>query len=160
MKTNIANIFLTLLLVSTFNTLDAQKTGTGKNKVITYQKFKAPQVKTYWGNNSDSASIIIEEALQLLSIPLRIADDKKNIYSISTYQLLYRKLGIIGSEESETGKIIPTSSIVSQLFRITPLPEIWVKNISAELKSGEELYFFDVVVKDNQGHFFFAQHLR
>ena len=157
---NSKQIFLTLVTVFSLNLIYAQDPGKIKDKFIPQQKFKPPVVKTYWGNNTDSASVAIEEAYQLLSIPIRITDEKKNAYSISSYELLYRKLGVIGLEESETKKIVPTSSIVAQLFKKTPLPEIWVKNISAELKSGEELYFYDVVVKDNLGRIFFAPTLK
>ena len=123
-------------------------------KPVPVQKFKPPKVKTSWGNLADSASISVNEALELLSIPLKIIDAKKNEYVISSYQFLYRKLGII--EIDETGRTMPTTTISAQLFRTTPLSDIWIKSIREQLKAGEELYYYDIVAKDNQGHLFFA----
>ena len=84
-------------------------------------------------------------------------DDKKNSFPISSYQFLYRRK--IVTEDEQTGKTSAASSIVAQTFRVTPLPEIWVKTLNEQLQSGEELYFFDVVAKDAQGKLFFAPNL-
>ena len=157
---NLKPVLLAVLLVLTAAFARAQNPRSAQKRTVTVPHFAPPKVKTSWGNNSDSATITIDEALQLLAIPIRVTNDKKNAYAISTYQFLYKKRNAIESEESETGKIIPTSSVVAQQFRITPLPDIWVKTIRTDLKPGEELYFFDVVVKDNAGHLFFAPTLK
>lgn len=122
------------------------------------QKFKPPKLYTYLGIRTDSAEVVVEEALQLVRIPLRITDAQKNVYTISSYQLIYKKLGV--TENEETGKTSPTTTISSDLFRSTPLPKVWSDNIAAQLKKGEELFFFDIIVKDNAGHLIFAPNLR
>ncbi len=153
------HIYLTSVLLLVFTSLVAQ-TPKANNKVSPVQKFVPPKVKTFWGGHNDSASVTVDEAVQLLTFPIKITDDKKNAYGISSYQFLYRKVGVIGAEESESGKTTFSSTVVADLFRTTPLPDIWVKSVGTQLKSGEELYFFDVVAKDAQGHFFFAPTLK
>ena len=145
-------ILLCTLLLFTVGSLAAQSVK--NNHPTTSQKFKPPKVMSSWGIRKDSAGISVDEALQLLSVPIRVTDVNRNIYSISSYQFMYRKIGVI--EDEETGKTHLASTLSSKQFRITPLPEIWIKSISEQLKAGEELNFFDVVVKDNHGHLFFA----
>lgn len=123
-------------------------------KPVVAQKFIPPKVSSFWGIRKDSTGTSVDEALQLLTIPFRVMDTNKNTYAISSYQFLYRKIGII--EDEETGKTHTASTISSQQFRTTPLPRIWVKSISEQLRTGEELSLFDIVVKDNLGHLFFA----
>ena len=139
-----------LFLISTVS--DAQQPKI--NKPTTIQKFKPPKVLSYWGIRRDSSSITVDEALQLLTIPIQVVDADKNNYTISSYLFLYRKLGVI--EDEETGKTHLASTISSQQFSTTPLPPIWITSISEQLKTAEELNFYDIVVKDNKGHWFFA----
>lgn len=122
------------------------------------QKFKPPKLTTMLGIRTDSAAVLVEEALQLINLPLKITDDKKNPYSISSYQLLYKRKAV--TEDEETGKVSPTSSSVAQLFRETPITGIWKKTLYEQVKKGDELYFFDVIVKDAQGRYMFAPDLR
>jgi len=50
--------------------------------------------------------------------------------------------------------------MVADRFEETPLSKIWVSTIQDELHTGEALYFFDIVVKDKDGHIFFAPNLK
>jgi hypothetical protein len=137
----------------------AQVTKTAKAKTAMASKFKQPKLKTALGSNSDTAaSVTVNEALQLINLPLTITDDKKNTLTITSYQCLYKRKAV--TEDEQSGKVSPTSSIVAQLFKTTPLPELWKKIITEQLKPGEELYFFDVVAKDAQGHLMFAPNLK
>jgi len=121
------------------------------------QKFKPPKLYTYLGNNHDSTEVYLEEALQLVRLPLRITDDKKGPYTISSYQFIYKRIGV--TEDEKSGKVSPTTTISSDLFRSSPLPKIWSDNIAGQLKKGEELFFFDVIVKDAAGRLMFAPNL-
>ena len=150
--------FLLLAFFMTFSGLMAQRNKPVVPKPAAVQKFKPPKVKTALGNYSDSATITVDEALNLIRLPLTIMDDNKTSYGINVYHFLYRKRGV--TEDEETGKITPITSIASDLFRSTPLPEAWITSISQQLRSGEELYFFDVVAKDAVGHIFFAPTLK
>lgn len=122
------------------------------------QKFKPPKLTSSLGINSDSASVFLEEALQLVQLPLKITDANKNIYTISSYQVMYKRKAV--TEDEETGKVSPVTSNVAQLFRETPLPGLWKKILTEQLKQGEELYFFDIIVKDTQGRLMFAPDLK
>ncbi|MEJ7673827.1 MAG: hypothetical protein WKF59_14300 [Chitinophagaceae bacterium] len=63
-----------------------------KNGTITpVTKFKPPVVKTFLGRNEKEATVTVDEANQLVNLPLKITDDKNNVYTISSYQFLYRK---------------------------------------------------------------------
>lgn len=119
------------------------------------QKFKPPKLITSVGNRSDSVLLSREEALQLIGQPLEIHDDKKGTYTISSYQFLYRRREV-REDDDMSGKVTPTSSIVSDLFKTTPLPDVWLKNISEQLQPGEEMLFYDVIAKDAGGRLMFA----
>jgi len=91
-------------------------------------------------------------------LPLSITDDKKNTYTISSYQVMYKRMAV--TEDEVTGKVSPTTSNVAQLFRETPLPELWKNIMTEQLRPGEEIYFFDVIAKDTQGRLMFAPDLK
>ncbi len=130
-----------------------------KNGTITpVKKFKPPVVKTFLGRNEREAAVVIEEANQLVNLPLRITDDKNNFYTISSYQFLYRKKSVV--ENEQTGRKEITFSTTADLFRSTPLPEVWRQNISGGLQKGEELFFFDIIVNDKLNRKFFAPDIK
>lgn len=125
-----------------------------------FQKYTPPKLTTMLGIRSgDSASVVVEEALQLITLPLKITDDKKNVYTISSYQALYKRRGVTESEDM-SGKTAPAFTTLIENFKTTPLSPIWIKSLSEQLRVGEELYFFDIVVKDAQGRLMFAPDLR
>jgi hypothetical protein len=124
-----------------------------------FQKYTPPRLTCMLGIRSDSASVAVEEALQLIKLPLKITDDKKNIYTVSSYQAMYKRRGVTEAEDM-SGKTSPTTTSTIGNFKTTPLSPIWIKSISETLRIGEELYFFDIVVKDAQGRLMFAPELR
>jgi hypothetical protein len=136
----------------------AQNTKPVKPKEVPVQKVKPPKLKSSLGSRSDTSVVSVDEANQLILLPLTIVDDKKNKYSISSYQCLYKRKGV--TENEETGKVTPVYSIVAEVFKTTPLPEIWKKTITEQLKPGEEISFFDIVAKDAQGRLMFAPNLK
>ena len=89
---------------------------------------------------------------------LKIYDAAKKTYSVANYQLAYKKTGI--REDEITGKLIPTSTLSYQLFTETPVSPIWIKTIRAQIKSGDELYFFEVVAKDEKGRVMYSSNLK
>ncbi|HUS02640.1 MAG TPA: hypothetical protein VMY77_12970, partial [Chitinophagaceae bacterium] len=109
-------------------------------------KFKPPVVKTFLGRNDKETAVTIDEANQLVNLPLKITDDQNNVYTISSYQFLYRKKSVV--EDEETGKRQTVFTNTASLFRATPLPKVWKENISGRLQKGEELFFFDIIVSD------------
>jgi hypothetical protein len=127
---------LFLLIAATAQT----KKPTPKNNVITpVVKFKPPAVKTFLGRNEKEATVTVDEANQLVNLPLKIVDDKNTTYTISSYQFLYKKKSVI--EDEETGKRSTVFTNTADLFKVTPLPKVWKENISGGLQKGEELYF-------------------
>lgn len=136
----------------------AQKPKPASAKPVPVQKFKPPKLTCSLGTRSDSAIVPVEEALQMILLPLNITDDKKNPYTISSYQVMYKRRAV--TEDEQTGKVTPTTSTVASLFRETPLPELWKRSISEQLKSGEEIFFFDIIAKDAQGRLMFAPDLK
>jgi len=121
-------------------------------------KYKVPPLFTQLGGLRDSIAIPLNEAENIIGQSLKVFDDKKGSYTISSYQFLYRKRGV--TENEETGKVTPMTSIVSSRFKVTPLPEGWVSQVREQLKSGEELFFFDVIAKDAQGRVMYAPNLK
>lgn len=123
------------------------------------QKFKPPKLYTSLGSKKDTIiTLSIDETIALISQQLAVTDDKKGLYTLSSYQCLYKRKGV--TEDEESGKVSPITSIVVQRFSTTPLSEIWRKTISEQLKAGEEISFFDIVVKDAQNRLMFAPGLK
>ena len=143
-------IFLFLVLLAAGTQLQAQ------TKPVA--KYKVPKLYTQLGSLRDSVSISVSEAENIIAQPLKIFDDKKGVYTISSYQFLYRKRGV--TENEETGKVTPITSIVSSRFKITPLPDTWLTQVREQVKAGEELFFFDVIAKDAQGRVMYAPNLK
>ena len=144
-----------LLLLVTGNTLFAQTT-----PVITHiHKFKPPVVQTFLGKDTGTGTLIsVDEGKNIISLPLAVKDAKNNSYFISSYSFLYKRVGVV--QDEETGKVTSETDAVGQKFTDTPLKDIWVSNIRESLQKGEEFYFYDIIVKDNQGRLFFAPELR
>ena len=118
------------------------------------KKTPRPVLTTLIGQYKDSVQLSAEETEKVIVMPLRIVDDKKVVYTIASYQFLYRRNVV--TEDEQTGKITPTTSIASQRFTSTPLPDYWIKPIKGQLKPGEVLWFFDIIVKDPNGKVSFA----
>lgn len=134
-------------------------TSFAQNDVITkVPKFKPPVVKSYLGINTNGATVTVEEASQLIALPLKITDDKKNNYTLDSYHFLYKRKGVI--QDEETGKKSMAFTNVSDLFKTTPLPKTWVDNLKDGFQKDEELYFFDIIVTDSKNRKFFAPDLK
>ena len=121
-------------------------------------KFKPPVVKSYLGTNTNGATVTKEEASQLIILPLKITDANKNAYAIDSYHFLYKRTGVI--QDEETGKKNATFTNLADLFKTTPLPKAWVDNIKDGFQKDDELYFFDIIVKDNKNRKFLAPDLK
>lgn len=156
----IQKIFISLLIIlCNVIGIYAQAAKKIKPVVVTQiAKFKPPVVKTFLGRNEKEASVTVEEANQLVNLPLRIVDDKNNVYTISSYQFLYRKKSVV--EDEETGKRQTVFSTTAGIFKSTPLPKVWKENISGGLQKGEELFFFDIIVNDKLNRKFFAPDIK
>jgi len=127
-------------------------------KPTTAIKIKPPKLFTVLGIAKDSVVMPVEQAKALIGASLKVTDDKNNTLTVTYYQFLYKRKAM--TEDEETGKLSPTTSIASDYFTSTPLPEKWTRIIKQELTSGEELYFFDIIAKDAQGHPFYAPSLK
>lgn len=124
-----------------------------------FVKFKPPKVSAMLGSISGSnAQCDVEQAKRLIRLPIRVEDEKKNLYTVTSYQFGYTRLGVV--EDEETGKMLPQSDMVSQQFNATPLPELWQNTIVETLRKGEQFHFFDIICSDKQGRLFFAPELK
>lgn len=146
-----------LLIFSCSIKVFAQRTHkTTGNTII---KFKPPAVKVYLGNLTGKAALTAAmPGKTLITLPLKIVDDKNLNYPLVSYQFAYYRVGI--TEDEETGKTSPAKDMVSDHFNISPLPAIWQSNITETLHTGESLYFFDIIVMDKLGRRFFAPELK
>lgn len=153
MKSSIKFFLFAVLIIGTGITAFGQQ-----SNIVKVTKFKPPVVKSYLGVNTTGATVSAEESTQLIALPLKVLDDKKNIYTVESYGFLYRRKGVI--EDEETGLKKTTFTSVSDKFQTTPLPKIWVDNLKNGFQKGEELYFFDILVKDNKNRKFYAPDLK
>src|SRR6478672_11036984 len=102
--------FLLLALISMMSLAsNAQKKATVSSKKIA--AYKVPKLRTIIGQYSDSLGLPAAEAEQVIGLPLKVFDDKKNEYSVSSYQFMYKKMGV--TEDEESGKVSSASSISS-----------------------------------------------
>ena len=154
----VVKFIFTVVLSTTLTTVLAQKPKATTVKPIAVQKFTPPKLISMLGIRTDTASVFIEEAVQLVKLPLKVTDDKKAVYTISSYRAMYKRKAV--TEDEQTGKAVPVMSNVSDLFRETPLPAIWIKILTEQMRPGEELHFFDIVAKDAQGRLMFAPELK
>jgi hypothetical protein len=156
--------FLVIVLFTSLFAAAQKKQPPAKKPQPTITKvkpFKTPKLQTSLDVYKDSVNINASEATRIISLPLKIYDDKKNEYSISSYQFLYRKTGFkVDDEKDENAKQTPVTSISSDRFKSTPLPDLWVNLIKQDIKAGEEFYFFDVIAKDAQGRVMYAPNLK
>lgn len=121
-------------------------------------RFKPPVVKSYLGINTNGAAVPVAEASQLITLPLKITDDKKNVYNLDSYHFLYKKKGVI--QDEQTGKKSITFTNLADFFKTTPLPKMWIDNLKDGFQKDEELYFFDIIVADSKNRKFFAPDLK
>jgi hypothetical protein len=133
-------------------------TGTKPAATATVKKFIPPKVKTYLAKFTGTTTCPAAVGKQIISLPLRIVDDKNNSYSVTSYQIAYTRLAV--KEDETTGAVTPTTSLVAQRFTETPITGIWKTSIEEQLQKGEELLFFDIIVTDGKGHRFFAPELK
>jgi len=126
--------------------------------IIKVPKFKPPVVKTFLGDIQNGAQVTADQGKHLIGLPLDIKDDKNNSYAIDSYQFLYKQKSYTLNDE--TGKRDVNFSITSARFDSASLPKVWVDNIRRQLQPDEQLYFFDIVVKDKEGRKFFAPELK
>ncbi len=142
---------LAFILLSITITINAQKPT--KPAVIKQIKFK-----TTIGGYKNNDTIYKVFADSVIGMPLVIRDDKNKTYEISSYEFLYRKF--VTSEDESSGKPYRTSQVRSQLFKATPLKQSWLNFVREDLKPGEELHFFAVIVKDGKGNVMYAPDLK
>jgi hypothetical protein len=147
-----------LLLIFVLFAVSSVSSAQQKETITKVPKFKPPVVKTFLGVNQNGAQVISDEANQLIGLPLKVVDAKNNVYPITSYRFLYRQKTIIVNDE--TGKKEVSFTIVADRFQTTPLPKVWIDNIKGHLQKDEQLYFFDIVVKDKEGREFFAPELK
>ena len=149
------SIFVVLLSVSLGIQANAQTKPAPK--VTPIAKYKVPKMSTLLGQYKDSVGLPAADAAAVIGSPLRVVDEKKVVYTITSYQFLYKKVGVT---ETEDGKVLPATSISSAAFTQTPLPAIWISNVKELVKKGEELFFFDIIAKDPQGRPMYAPNLK
>ena len=153
MKLSIKYFLFLLFFVGFELTGSAQDSG-----IVKIQKFKPPAVNTYLGVNTNGAAVTVDEASQLIGLPLKVTDDKKNTYTIESYGFLYKRKGVI--EDEKTGLRQTTFTNVADNFTSTPLPKVWIDNLKSGFQKDEQMYFFDILVKDSKNRKFYAPDLK
>jgi len=151
-KTFFMNKFLITILFLGVSSgcFSQQKKNTGK--------FNPPPVKTFLGIRTDTAYVEVEEASQLIGLPIKVKDNTGKEYKVKYYQFIYKRKDSV--ENFETGGVKVSFNTVGQSFYATPLPKIWVDNIRNRVKPGEEFYFFDILAEDSNNRNFYAPSLK
>ncbi len=145
--------YIILFFAISFSTYAA----TAQTRTSAATKTARVKLFTSLGQFKDSISLSPEQILTIIDQPIVIVDDKKAVYQVSSYTFVYKRIGV---SETEDGKAIPATSIASQLFTKTPLPEIWTTTIKEQLRKGEQLQFLEVIVKDAKGKVLQAPNLK
>ncbi len=121
-------------------------------------KFKQPKLTISIGSYSDTAKINVDAVAATIALPLKVVNAKNENYNIISYHILYKKNVV--SEDEQTGKPFNTTSIKSAFFKTTPLSSLWIDALQENPKAGEEIIFFDVIVKDKEGRIMYAPNLK
>ncbi len=121
-------------------------------------KFKQPKLVITLGGYKDSSFISPQVAADIIGLPLKIIDKKNDEKIISSYNIVYRKNVV--TEDEATGKVSPTTTVKQALLRATPPPKLWVEAIQENPKSGELIIFYEIIVKDKEGHYMFCPDLK
>lgn len=121
-------------------------------------KIKVPKLNSTLGIFKDSVVIKTDQAKAILGTPILVKDDKNNAYKVVYYQFAYTRKAF--TEDEKTGKLSPTTSLATDYFTSTPLPEKWVRIIREDIKPGEQLFFCDIIVKDTSGRSFYAPNIK
>ena len=149
-------LFLVLFLACSNTCLFAQR---NRPKPAVVTGFKPPKLSTSLGNLHDTMPVKAQDMVNALTMPLKITDAKNNVYSLSSYKFLYRQT-VTTEDDSMTGKPSNTTAIKYSLFRSSPLPPLWSSLVGEQLRPGEEISFFEVIVKDAQGHVMYAPNIK
>jgi hypothetical protein len=142
------NLLLCCFFAVNFNA-SAQKAKTIKPK-------KPPVLRTYLGEFSGNISMPKTAVVSAIKLPLVIRDKNSKSYTLSSYQFIVKQFN---QAEQEDGKIIRDSLQSGNLLKTTPLPAPWQNRVSEDLRSGDEVKFVDVIVKDSTGQAFHASDL-
>lgn len=118
---------------------------------------KPVKLYTQLGAHRDSAIVTVAEAESIIGQGLKIFDEKKNSYQLSSYIFLFKRVAV--TEDEQTGKTSPTSSLAAQTFKQSPLPQNWINQVREQVKPGDELQFADVIVKDAKGKLLYSRTL-
>lgn len=153
----VLKIALTCITLMALSPVMAQKPANAAGRSTTVQKAK-PKFRSAIGSYADSVVITVAEAEKAVVSPISVKDEKNLSYPIISYQLAYKRLAAV--EDEETKKVSPVTSLVAKQFNVTPVPESWSKYVLEQLKAGEELIFFDIVVKDAAGKLYFVPDIR
>lgn len=143
--------FLALLL---FTTAQAQV----KTQKKETAKAKMPVLITTLGAYKDSMILPADEIKKIIGDSVKVYDINGNQFKVTYYQFVYKRKEF--NEDEKTGKAIPVNTMVADYFTSTPLPKIWTNTIKDELKSGEEVYFFDIIAKSKSGDVYYAPNLK
>ena len=158
MKTLLHFKYLLIIVLCTTICTSLSAQVTPKTKVAK-NAFNPNLVKTFLSKFSGkNVKASVAEAKEALGYSLSIIDDKKYVYKLSSYQFVYTRWGPV--EDEATKEVTQKSTLSADRFTVTPLPEIWLKNIFESLHSGEELYFYDIIAFDKEGKRFFAPEIK
>ena len=121
-------------------------------------KFKQPKLTTILGEFKDTMNISPLQAEAVIGALLKVVNTKNEFYTVTSYEFLYKK--IVTSEDETTGKPYLTTYIKSALFKISPLPKLWLEAVRELPRPGEELIFFNVIAKDKENRYMYAPNLK
>lgn len=136
---------------------NAQRRNTPKPLPVT--KYRPPKLTTSIGNYKDTMFIPVQEATNVIGLPLKITDAKNDVFTVSSYNFVYRQI-VTTEDDSLNGRPSFTTSIKSALFKTTPLPAFWLSVMKERPLPGEEYIFFDVIARDAQGRVMYAPNIK
>lgn len=127
-------------------------------KITRNAPFKVPLLYTTINNLKTKSVISADDAARVLNMPLVVKDDKNIVYTIASYLIAYYRVSEIIDEK--TGKSEKVVNLVSQRFTSTPLPGLFLNPLIGYFRSGEDIMFVDIIVKDSKGRVMYAPDLK
>jgi hypothetical protein len=116
---------------------------------------KPPVLQSFW-STTKGGSLPLEIALNIVDSGfVWVIDDKKVKYNINRFMLVYRSKDRF--EDEQTGEIKSRFNNSSVVIKNTGIvEEKWRKLLYENIKSGDEVWITDIIVRDRRGEYFKA----
>lgn len=144
-------IILCFFLAFGMNPACAQSGKTAIREKSSDRKAHALVFTSTLGDVPGDQAIPVSFAKSLLNLPIRVHDNRQRSCPVVSFSFGYETFATYTNDT--TGMPQKTPSYISYPFNSDRLDSLWRTRIGDELKSGDQLYFDHIIVRDTTGAF-------